>query len=96
MQDDSNAKAARRIDSAPLTPLFAEDERTAEFIPWRTTRPHAGEAVRWECVDGRWIAISLGHGEGIGTVVVTDSSGRRDSVDSYEGALDLAKQWRRR
>jgi hypothetical protein len=88
--------ANKRIDSAPLTPLFPEDEHTAEFIPWRTTRPHEGEAVRWECVDGRWIAISIGHGASVGTILVTDSSGRCEAPDSYEGALDLAKRWRRR
>jgi hypothetical protein len=96
LANDPKAKPPRRIDSAPLTPLYPEDERTADFIPWRTTRPQTGETVRWECVDGRWVAIALGHGASIGTVVVTDSSGRCESVDSYEGALDLAKHWRRR
>lgn len=94
MTDDSKPKP-RRIDSAPPTPLYPEDEKTAEFIPWRTVRPHEGEAVRWECVDGRWIALALGHGESLGAVVVTDSSGRCESLDSYEDALALAKRWRR-
>jgi hypothetical protein len=93
MTDDSPKR--RRIDSAPLPQLYSEEERTAEFIPWRTTRPHEGEAVRWECVDGRWVALSIGHGASLGSVVVTDSAGRCESRDSYDGALDLAKRWRR-
>ena len=96
MNDDNRKATGRRIDSAPLTPLFPEDEKTSEFIPWQTTRPHEGEAVRWECVDGRWVAIALGRGESLGTVLVTDSRGRCESVESYESALDLAKQWRGR
>jgi hypothetical protein len=96
MKDDDGKSNPRRIDSAPLSPLFPEDERTSEFIPWRTTRPHEGEAVRWECVDGRWVSIALGRGASLGTVVVADSGGRCESVDSYESALDLAKRWRRR
>ena len=97
MSNDDRKSSSRRIDSVPLTPLFSEDdERTSEFIPWRTTRPHEGEAVRWECVDARWVALALGHGASLGTVVVSDSSGRCESLDSYESALDLAKRWRRR
>lgn len=95
MADDRSKPKPRRIDSGPLTPLYPEDEKTAELIPWRTTRPHRGEAVRWECVDGRWVALSVGHGASLGTVVVTDSSGRCESLDSYEDALALAKTWRR-
>lgn len=95
MNDDSSSAKSPRIDSAPLRPLYPEDEKTAELIPWRTTRPHDGEAVRWECVDGRWIALSIGHGASLGNVVVTDSGGRCEALDSYESALDLAKRWRR-
>lgn len=95
MADDPSKSQPRRIDSGPLTPLYPEDEKTAELIPWRTTRPHDGEAVRWECVDGRWVALSVGHGASLGTVVITDSFGRRESLDSYEGALALARSWRR-
>ena len=93
MADDSSKR--RRIDSAPLTPLYSEEERTAQFIAWRTTRPHEGEAVRWESVNGRWVALSIGRGASLGSVVVTDSAGRCEALDSYEGALDLAKRWRR-
>jgi hypothetical protein len=97
VKSDDYKATPRRIDSAPLTPLYPdEDERTSEFVPWRTTRPHEGEAVRWECIDGRWVALSLGHGASLGTVVVTDSSGRCESLDGYEAALELAKRWRRR
>lgn len=95
MTDDSSRAKSRRIDSAPLTPLYPEDEKTAEFIPWRTVQPHPGEAVRWECVDGRWVALSIGHGASLGSVVVTDSGGQCEALDSYENALDLAKRWRR-
>jgi len=100
MADGDDPSKRRRLDSAPLTPLYSEEEKaaeekTAQFIPWRTTRPHEGEAVRWECVDGRWIALSIGHGASLGTVLVTDSAGRCEALDSYEAALDLAKRWRR-
>jgi hypothetical protein len=93
--DDSSKSKSRRIDSEPLTPLYPDEERTAEFIPWRTTRPHEGEAVRWECVDGRWVALSIGRGASLGSVLVTDSAGRCETLDSYERALELAKRWRR-
>jgi hypothetical protein len=92
VKDDDRKSPPRRIDSAPLKPLYPEDEeRTSEFVPWRTTRPHEGEAVR---VDGRWVALSLGHGASLGTILVTDSSGRCEALDSYESALALAKRWR--
>jgi hypothetical protein len=97
VRDDDLKSPPRRIDSAPLSPLYPEeDDGTSEFVPWRTTRPHEGEAVRWECIDGRWVALSLGHGASLGTVLVTDSSGRCESLDSYEKALTLAKRWRQR
>jgi hypothetical protein len=96
LSDDDPKSKLRRIDSAPLIPLYPQDENTSELIRWRTTRAHEGEAVRWECVDGRWVSIALGLGASLGTVLVADSGGRCESVDSYESALDLAKDWRRR
>lgn len=61
---------------------------------WRTVSPRDGEAVRWQCVDGRWVSVTLGHGASVGTVLVLDSSGRCESVDTSEDALGLAKSWR--
>jgi hypothetical protein len=67
---------------------------TGTYVPWRLATPGAGESVRWECVDGRWVAIALGQGSEVGSAVVSDSTGRRQVMDSYEGALEVAKRWR--
>jgi hypothetical protein len=50
--------------------------------------------VRWESIDGRWVSIGLGDGERAGYGIVRSSSGACEWVDSYEGALALARQWR--
>lgn len=63
--------------------------------PWRLLPARESESVRWECGDGRWVALTLGEDEEINKVVVSDSAGRRQLVDSYEDALALAKVWRR-
>jgi hypothetical protein len=65
-----------------------------EFVPWRLVSPCESESCRWQCTDGRWVALTLGHDAEIGRVVVSDSRGRRELVDSYEGALTLAREWR--
>ena len=67
---------------------------TGSLIPWRLARVRDAESVRWECVDGRWVALSLGQGDEMHHVVLTDSSGRRQLLDSYEQALALARVWR--
>jgi hypothetical protein len=67
---------------------------TGLYVPWRLTAAKDAESVRWEHVDGRWVAVAIGRGDDLGCVVVTNSSGRRQRVDSYEGALQLAKLWR--
>lgn len=91
----SNSKVKTRIDSGPLPVLSPRaNDNTGRFILWRTVPPQAGEAVRWSCVDGRWVSIGLGSGDDVGTAIVQSSSGQRRSVDSYEAALDLAKAWR--
>ncbi len=64
------------------------------YVPWRLVTPVGRESCRWQCNDGRWVALSLGHDDEIGRVVVTDSSGRRQLVDAYETALTLARHWR--
>jgi hypothetical protein len=74
--------------------LPRERANTGAFVPWRTVPPRYGEAVRWECVDGRWVSVTVGHGENVGSVIVRDSSGRCEWIDSYEGALELARHWR--
>jgi len=65
------------------------------YVPWRLVTPRGDESCRWQCTDGRWVALTLGHGAEMGHVVVTDSSGRRELVDAYESALTLARRWRR-
>ena len=67
---------------------------TASVIPWRLASPRDEESVRWECIDGRWVALSLGQGDEIHHVILSDSAGRRQLLDSYEQALVLAKLWR--
>jgi len=79
--------------SEKLVPL-APRRDSGQFIVWRLVKPRSGESCRWETLDGRWIALGLGNEDELGCVVVTDSSGRRELVDSYEGALGLAREWR--
>jgi hypothetical protein len=66
----------------------------SEYVPWRLVNPVGRESCRWQCTDGRWVALALGQGEEIGHVIVSDSSGRRELVDAYESALLLARHWR--
>jgi hypothetical protein len=79
---------------API-PLPRRRRDSEQYVPWRLVSPTEPESCRWQCIDGRWVALTLGHGAEIGHVVVTDSHGRRELVDSYEGALTLARMWRR-
>jgi hypothetical protein len=67
---------------------------TGDVILWRTVATQAGESIRWECVDGRWVSIAVGHGATHGSMLVLDSSGRCEAVDTHDEALQLAKSWR--
>jgi hypothetical protein len=67
---------------------------TDTLVAWALAPCRDNESVRWECLDGRWVAISLGYGATAGQMLVSDSSGRCESLDSYEDALALAKRWR--
>ena len=80
-------------DTGKLTPLSPRRD-TGAFIVWRLVKPRSGESCRWETLDGRWITLSLGQGPEIGNVVIADSEGRRELIESYEGALEMAKEWR--
>src|SRR5262245_22577267 len=71
------------------------DSTPSEHVPWRLVTPQGRESCRWQCTDGRWVSLTLGHDEEIGRVVICDSDGRRELMDSYEGALALARHWRR-
>jgi hypothetical protein len=75
-----------------VTPRPRRD--TSEYVPWRLVTPRGPESCRWQCTDGRWVALTLGHDREIGAVVVTDSQGQRALSDSYEAALALARSWR--
>jgi hypothetical protein len=57
------------------------------YDAWRTAPPKADQI-------GRWVSIGLGDGERAGYGIVRSSSGACEWVDSYEGALALARQWR--
>lgn len=74
-----------RLDSERLTPLAPRPRTTTGmFVPWKTATPRDGEAVRWECVDGRWITVSLGHGAHAGEAMVCNAAGQHEYVDSFE------------
>jgi hypothetical protein len=64
------------------------------YVPWRLTTAEPGESVRWQCVDGRWVAISLGQDGEAGKTIVRSSEGKREIADDYQSALELAKSWR--
>jgi hypothetical protein len=80
------------LDAPQFVPARREVE---QYVPWRLVSPVAHESCRWQCTDGRWVALTLGKDGELGRVVVTDSQARRELVDSYEGALALARMWRR-
>ena len=61
---------------------------------WHAGSCRHGERARWETLDGRWVAIAIGCGASAGTIIVADSRGRYEAVDSYEDALALAASWR--
>lgn len=81
-------------DDDEPTAVRSRGSQTGGHVRWRPRPPRSGEAVRWECVDGRWVSISLGVGVNAGNAVVADSEGRSEAVATYEEALSLAKSWR--
>jgi hypothetical protein len=91
---DSHRKlrVAREPALSPLKPR--RDTWTGRLVRWHAAPPKAGESVRWESIDGRWVAISLGEGDEIGHAIVCSVDGRRSVVDSYEEALVVAETWR--
>jgi hypothetical protein len=80
----------RVVDIVPERPR----RESGYYVPWRLVSPQGSESCRWLCTDGRWIALTVGHDEDLGSVLITDSDGRRDAVDSYEDALSLARSLR--
>lgn len=64
------------------------------FIHWQLAPAQGEESVRWQCVDGRFVTITLGRDSEAGRAVVADSTGKRSVVDTYEEALTLARTWR--
>jgi hypothetical protein len=76
----------------PLKPR--RDTWSGLVIRWHAATPKRTESVRWESIDGRWVAISLGEGDEIGQAIVAASEGKRVVVDSYEAALVMAESWR--
>jgi hypothetical protein len=64
------------------------------YITWGLIRPQGDESCRWQAVDGRWVAVTVGTGAELGTAIVTDSSGHRVITESFEEALATAKRWR--
>ena len=64
---------------------------TGNFVPWRMCKPMEDESVRWECVDGRWVSITVGPR---GKAFVKSSSGIEEYVDNYERALQYARTLR--
>ncbi len=75
----------------------SKTELLDQLVPWRLVAAHErknGESCRWECCDGRWVAVALGNDNEHRFVVVTSSRGKRELIDSYEAALALARSWR--
>ncbi len=64
------------------------------MFTWRLVPPKKPETCRWESADGRWVALTLAPEPETVHATVSDSTGRRQAVDSYEGALALARSWR--
>ena len=91
---ERSSKPQRSDNTGPLPALQPRPRTTGRFVPWRTVTPQKGEAVRWQCVDGRTITVALGEDEHAGMAKVTDPSGRCEYVDSFEAALELAQKWR--
>jgi len=87
-------RKTKRPADASVKPKPSPKLDSGKYVPWRTARPRAGEAVRWECVDGRWVTISLSESERAGKARVRNSDGRTEYLDSFEVALELAKRWR--
>ena len=77
-----------------LPPLRPRRPSLSFLVAWKLVPPKDPESCRWECLDGRWVALTIGHDTELGKVVVTDSGGRREQIESYEDALALAKLWR--
>jgi hypothetical protein len=72
----------------------AQPTRTHSTNAWRLAPRHDGEVVRWECADGRWLALTMGHGASAGGVLVVDWAGRCEAAASFEEAFELAHNWR--
>jgi hypothetical protein len=67
---------------------------TGEYIAWRLAHASHPECCRWECIDGRWVSLTLCHEEDMTKVLVRDSAGRAELTESYEDGLALARLWR--
>jgi hypothetical protein len=71
---------------------ITEELRTIQ--PWKLVPAKGHESARWESYDGRWVTLTVGHGDQLGTAVVERSDGRRERAPDYESAMTLAKSWR--
>ena len=92
---DDSQRRARTASTPHLEPLKPRNDTWSQrVIRWHSAVPKNDESVRWESVDGRWIAISLGDGEDLGQAVVANGDGHRAVVDTYEAALVVAETWR--
>jgi hypothetical protein len=74
--------------------MHVEEDESVSLTRWRLVQAVPPESCRWVCRDGRWVSLTLAHVDHMTHVAVADSSGRRELVDSYEGALLLARAWR--
>ena len=77
-----------------VVPLGSASPSSEVTVPWRPAPPHEDESVRWECDDGRWVAIGLATGERAGLAFVLHSGVLCQYVEDYDAALALAKKWR--
>ncbi len=78
-------------DTGRLTPLVPRSISGVHQV-WRMVPARGDESVRWQRIDGHWIAVTLDAASG--TAWVEDGAGRRVPAATYEDALELALSWR--
>jgi hypothetical protein len=79
---------------SPLPPAAPLLRVCSPADSWRPVTARPGENVRWECLDGRWVVLTIGSNDELGQVVISASDGRRQVLGTYEDALVLARHWR--
>jgi hypothetical protein len=100
MPEEDKDRQTKR-DPTPLDVVIPRDSDSgeargdeADLRLWRMTAAHPGELIRWQSLDGRWVALARGHGISAGELLLVDSRGRCESCADVDAAFALARQWR--